>query len=60
MDEHLREKAEAIRKSAEIILEHEQSRMVISRSGLIEVAAKNIIALVEDLVQEIEKALKSQ
>lgn len=34
--------------------------MVIPRSGLIEVAAKNVIALIEDLVQEIEEALKSQ
>ncbi len=53
MKEDLMKKLEVIKKSAEILLEHSESKAF--KSSLMEVGLKNIIAMSQEAIDEIEK-----
>jgi len=58
MKEEMISKLNAIRRTAEIILEHQSSRAF--KNHLITIAAENIIGICKDAIDEIEKVKKEE
>jgi hypothetical protein len=53
MKEHLINKLDIIKKSAELLLEHHETRGL--KNSLMEVGLKNILAMSQEAILEIEK-----
>lgn len=53
MKEHLIKKLELIKRSAEILLEHYETRAF--KNSLMEIGLKNIIAMSQEAIAEIEE-----
>ena len=53
MKEELKTKMRLIQKTGELVLEHQESRLI--KDNLITVAAQNIIGIAKEAIEEIEK-----
>jgi len=58
MNENLIRKLDIIKKSAELLLEHHQTRGV--KSTLMEVGLKNILGMSQEAIEEIEEEKASE
>jgi len=58
MKEHLIKKLDIIKKSAELLLEHHETREF--KSTLMEVGLKNILSMSQEAIDEIEKEKASE
>lgn len=55
MEEKIKDLFEKIRRTAEIVLEHQKSRVTVTRNHIPTLGAEAIIAMCDEALEEIEK-----